>query len=138
MSYFISLPNGSSIKHNPILKENVIFTDWLKSKDIYDDFIKIANLSELFIEKNPECFFVCLNWDKIEQNDELTTEWNWNLDSWLRFISQREWTLISNGIENNDELKKELFKKKVIKKLNNINFNSLTYEQFLKLDKILN
>jgi hypothetical protein len=138
----IVLPDGKEIKHNPTIREKIVFTEWLREQQVYDDFIKRADLAVLSKENEPECFFVSLGWDEIEiedsvKNNDCLEEWNGVLDSWLRFIACRDWTLISSGIESNEEYEKELFNRKVIEKLNKMNFNKLTHEQYKEIDKIL-
>lgn len=136
-NYEIILTNGTKIKHIPTIKDNTIFTNWLKTKNAYEKFIKIADLPKLSKEKNPEYFFTVLNWDKIMLNDEEENYWEITLDKWLIYISQRDWNTISSGIETNDGYEQELFNRMVIEKLNKINFNKLTNEQYRKLDEIL-
>lgn len=139
---FIVLPDGKKIKYNPTIKEKIVFTEWLREQQVYDDFIKRADLAVLSKETEPECFFVSLDWDAIESEDSdknngCLEEWNGVLDSWLRFISCRDWTFISSGVKSNEEYEKELFNRKVIEKLNKMNFNKLTHKQYKEIDRIL-
>ena len=136
-NYELFLTNGQKINHTSTIKENVVFTEWLKKENVYDKFIKIADLPKLSNEKEPALFFTSLDWDKIEKNKDEESYWNSTLDAWIIFISKREWGSIVSGIESNDKYKQELFNRKVIEKLNNIDFNKLSNEQYKKLDVIL-
>lgn len=131
------LTNGQRINYTPSIKENVVFIDWLKKQNAYDRFIKIVDLPKLSNEKEPEYFFTSLDWDKISDNDDEENYWNSILDLWIIFISKRDWTLIVSGMESNDKYEQELFNRKVVEKLNNIDFNKLSNEQYKKLDEIL-
>lgn len=133
----IILTSGQRLTYSPTIKEKVIFIEWLKKKNAYDSFIKMADLPFLSNEKDPKQFLVSLNWDKIENNVDEEDYWNSILDSWLVFISQRDFSLIESGIESKDKYKQELFNRKVIEKLEKMDFNKLSNEQYKKLDEIL-
>ena len=135
MHYHIQLIDDESLPYIPTIKERVIFLDWLKKDKSYEKFIEIADLSILSHEESPEYYFTCIDWDNI--SDDETHYWDATINNWLRFISKRDWSFISSGIELNDEYKRQKFNKDVIKKIKNIDFNKLTDEQYIKLNKIL-
>lgn len=139
IGYEICVPNSTSIKYNPVFKENVVFIEWLKYKNVYDEFIRIADLCELSKEQLPEEYFTCLDWDDIEDDYDMKKykiDWDLIVCEWLKYISIRDWNFITTGISPND-YKNEILKRNVIEKIKNINFNKLTNAQFKKLNQIL-
>ena len=79
-----------------------VFLKWLKKYDIYENFVKYANMEKLTTETEPEYYFTYLNWDlldwqdydnyngtiKREDGELIHCEWGFFADDWVDLVRQ--------------------------------------------------
>ncbi len=86
------------------LDQEVVFSNWLKENNYYEDFIANSNLIDLSMETKPEYYFFHLDWFGIEKNNKKDLKtWNKALTKWLDFIKMKNRNLISSGFEKKED-----------------------------------